>query len=135
MHPARRLHHPPRAGTLHHEAPPAGPHRPPHLGGVHRVAAFPHAPSVSNRSSATVYAALAGMRYGIMPSIIPQWCGPWGLARYVRLLLSGGVGRLARELAARRGFVKAKWLNVLLIAIPLAFAATYLNGPGHYAGT
>jgi Ca2+:H+ antiporter len=31
--------------------------------------------------------------------------------------------------------VKAKWLNVLLIAIPLAFAAAYLNGQGQYAGT
>lgn len=31
--------------------------------------------------------------------------------------------------------MKAKWLNVLLIAIPLAFAAAYLNGQGQYAGT
>jgi Ca2+:H+ antiporter len=41
---------------------------------------------------------------------------------------------MARGLAARRGFVKAKWLNVLLIAIPLAFAAAYLNGQGQYVG-
>ena len=31
--------------------------------------------------------------------------------------------------------MKAKWLNVLLIAIPLAFAAAYLNGQEQYAGT